>query len=59
MVNNTFATPALQRPIEFGADVIVHSATKYLGGHGDLLGGIVVGTTDLINTVRSISLCVG
>ncbi len=42
-VDNTFATPYLQRPIELGADVVLHSATKYLGGHGDLIGGIVVG----------------
>ena len=43
VVDNTFASPVLQRPLEHGADVVVHSATKYLGGHGDLLGGIVVG----------------
>ncbi|MDO4260176.1 MAG: cystathionine gamma-synthase [Actinomycetaceae bacterium] len=42
VVDNTFATPYLQRPIEFGADVIVHSTTKYIGGHSDLLGGALV-----------------
>jgi len=42
VVDNTFLTPALQRPIEFGADVIVHSATKYLGGHSDLCAGALV-----------------
>lgn len=47
-VDNTFATPYLQRPIELGADIVLHSATKYLGGHGDLIGGIVVGKKDLI-----------
>lgn len=41
-VDNTFATPALTRPIEFGADVVVHSATKYIGGHSDVLGGVLV-----------------
>ncbi|MEZ5372290.1 MAG: aminotransferase class I/II-fold pyridoxal phosphate-dependent enzyme [Microthrixaceae bacterium] len=41
VVDNTFATPALQRPLEWGADVVVHSATKYLGGHSDVVGGIV------------------
>jgi methionine-gamma-lyase len=56
IVDNTFATPALQRPLEFGADVVVHSATKYLGGHGDLLGGIVVGTADMIKQVRTTGL---
>ncbi len=47
-VDNTFATPYLQMPIELGADIVVHSATKYLGGHGDLIGGIVVGKKDFI-----------
>src|SRR2546427_11374305 len=39
VVDNTFATPYLQRPLELGADIVVHSATKYLGGHSDLIGG--------------------
>lgn len=42
VVDNTFATPALQRPLELGADAVVHSTTKYLGGHSDVLGGAVV-----------------
>ncbi len=42
MVDNTFATPALQRPIELGADVVLHSTTKYLGGHSDVVGGALV-----------------
>lgn len=41
-VDNTFATPALQRPLTLGADIVVHSATKYLGGHSDLIAGLVV-----------------
>ena len=41
-VDGTFATPALQRPLEMGADVVLHSTTKYLGGHGDVLGGALV-----------------
>lgn len=52
IVDNTFATPVLQRPIEHGADLVVHSATKYLGGHGDLLAGMVVGRDDLVKEVR-------
>ena len=56
VVDNTFATPALQRPLEYGADVIVHSATKYLGGHGDLLGGIVVGPKETMTKVRQTGL---
>ena len=42
VVDNTFATPALQRPLEMGADAVVHSVTKYLGGHSDLIGGAIV-----------------
>lgn len=42
VVDNTFMTPYIQRPLELGADVIIHSATKYLGGHSDLIAGLVV-----------------
>lgn len=52
MVDNTFCTPYLQRPLELGADVVVHSATKYLNGHGDVIAGFVVGNQDFINQVR-------
>lgn len=45
-VDNTFASPALQQPIALGADIIVHSATKYLGGHSDLIAGLVITATD-------------
>ena len=41
-VDNTFATPYLQQPLALGADVVVHSTTKYLGGHSDVVGGVVV-----------------
>ncbi len=50
--DNTFATPYLQRPLELGADVVVHSATKYLNGHGDVIAGVVVGKADYIAEVR-------
>jgi cystathionine gamma-synthase len=43
VVDNTFATPYLQRPLELGADLVVHSMTKYLGGHSDVVGGAIVG----------------
>jgi cystathionine beta-lyase/cystathionine gamma-synthase len=46
VVDNTFASPAVQRPIEFGADLVVHSTTKYLNGHSDSVGGIVVAVQD-------------
>lgn len=52
VVDNTFMTPYLQRPIEHGADVVVHSATKYLGGHGDVVAGIIVGPKDLLTEMR-------
>ncbi|WP_352418987.1 methionine gamma-lyase [Proteiniborus sp.] len=52
IVDNTFATPYIQRPIELGADVVVHSATKYLNGHGDVIAGFVVGKQEFINEVR-------
>jgi cystathionine beta-lyase/cystathionine gamma-synthase len=42
VVDNTFATPWLQRPLELGADIVLHSATKYIGGHSDIIGGVVV-----------------
>ena len=52
VVDNTYATPILTRPIELGADIVVHSATKYLGGHGDLVGGIAVGRAEDMARVR-------
>ena len=48
IVDNTFATPYLVRPIELGADIVVHSATKYLNGHSDIIAGIVVGPKALM-----------
>jgi len=45
-VDNTFASPALQRPLEHGADIVMHSTTKYINGHGDVVGGILVASTD-------------
>jgi cystathionine gamma-synthase len=60
VVDNTFASPALQRPLTLGADVVVHSATKYLGGHSDVLGGVVVtGDADLAERVRFLQFAAG
>lgn len=56
IVDNTYATPVLTRPIELGADFVVHSATKYLGGHGDLLAGLVVGRAEEITQVRTMGV---
>ncbi|MBW0145484.1 methionine gamma-lyase [Sphingomicrobium clamense] len=52
IVDNTYATPYLTRPISFGADLVVHSASKYLGGHGDIVAGVVAGTAELIGEIR-------
>ena len=46
VVDNTFASPYLQRPIEFGADLVTHSTTKYLNGHSDSVGGVVIAVRD-------------
>lgn len=51
-VDNTFATPYLQQPLSLGADLVVHSTTKYLGGHSDVVGGAVVGRKDLMDPVK-------
>ena len=48
VVDNTFATPALQRPLELGADIVLHSVTKYIGGHSDLIGGAVITSDEAI-----------
>ncbi|WNC71367.1 methionine gamma-lyase [Thalassotalea psychrophila] len=52
IVDNTFLTPILQRPIEFGIDIVIHSATKYLNGHGDVVAGIVCGTKEMIEHIK-------
>jgi cystathionine gamma-synthase len=51
VVDNTFATPINQRPLELGADLVVHSATKFLGGHADALGGVACGSRDLVSRI--------
>ena len=51
-VDNTFASPYLQQPLKLGADYVVHSTTKYLGGHSDVVGGAVIGKKDLLKPVR-------
>jgi cystathionine gamma-lyase len=51
-VDNTFASPYLQQPLELGADIVVHSTTKYLGGHSDVVGGAVVGSRALLEPIK-------
>ncbi|MGI2153376.1 methionine gamma-lyase [Shewanella oncorhynchi] len=52
IVDNTFMTPLLQRPLDFGIDLVVHSATKYLNGHGDVIAGIVCGSEEQLHKVK-------
>ncbi|GGL98471.1 trans-sulfuration enzyme family protein [Deinococcus aerophilus] len=56
VVDNTFSTPYLTRPAEHGIDLVMHSATKYLGGHGDAIGGIVAGSAELLGELRGLGL---
>lgn len=56
IVDNTFMSPYLQRPLEWGADFVVHSATKYIGGHGDVIAGVVVGSKLELDTLRKTTL---
>ncbi len=59
MVDNTYMTPYYQQPLAPGADVVVHSATKYLNGHGDTLGGVIVGSSDFIKRARHTAKNIG
>ncbi|MCW2599928.1 MAG: megL [Frankiales bacterium] len=59
VVDATFASPVVCRPLEHGADLVVHSATKYLGGHSDVTGGVVVGAAALLERVRTVRLDLG
>jgi methionine-gamma-lyase len=59
MIDNTFASPVLQQPLRHGAAYSVHSATKYLGGHGDAMGGVVVTSPELARTLRPLRVVTG
>lgn len=59
LVDNTFATPALQNPLALGADLVIHSATKYLAGHSDVIAGMVAGGGELIAEVRRAQITEG
>jgi cystathionine beta-lyase/cystathionine gamma-synthase len=58
-VDNTFASPALANPLALGADVVVHSTTKYIGGHSDIIGGVIVGSAERIAAARKIVINAG
>lgn len=59
IVDSTFTTPLLIRPLDLGANIVVHSATKYLAGHGDVLGGITIADQEHANTIRTLSRTLG
>jgi len=59
VIDNTFASPINQNPIKHGIDIVLHSATKYLGGHSDICAGIVVSRTSLVDKIRNTALSLG
>jgi cystathionine beta-lyase/cystathionine gamma-synthase len=59
VVDNTFATPVLQKPLELGADMVMHSATKYLGGHSDLTAGALAGSKKWMDKARELMILTG
>jgi cystathionine gamma-synthase len=59
LIDSTFATPVNQRPLEFGIDIVMHSCTKYLAGHNDILAGAVLGRKELIDEIRNLHKSMG
>ncbi|MEJ5259799.1 MAG: aminotransferase class I/II-fold pyridoxal phosphate-dependent enzyme [Anaerohalosphaeraceae bacterium] len=59
LIDSTFATPLNQRPLEFGIDLVLHSCTKYLAGHNDILAGAVLGRTELVDKIRNLHKSMG
>jgi cystathionine gamma-synthase len=59
LIDSTFATPYNQKPLEFGIDIVLHSATKYLAGHNDILAGVVLGRSELIEEIRNLHKSMG
>ena len=59
VVDSTLASPVVCRPLEYGADLVLHSATKYLGGHSDVTGGVVAGRPELIGRIRELRIDTG
>lgn len=59
LVDNTFATPVLQRPLEHGAALVLHSATKFIGGHGDALGGVIACSEEMAQRIRPVRAITG
>lgn len=59
LIDNTFASPVLQKPLEFGFDIVLHSATKYLAGHSDVIAGVAAGRGSLIHKIREMVIYLG
>lgn len=59
LIDSTFATPYNQKPLEFGIDIVLHSATKYLAGHNDILAGVVLGKSELVEKIRDLHKSMG
>jgi cystathionine gamma-synthase len=59
LIDSTLATPINQRPLEFGVDLVIHSATKYMGGHNDLMAGVVCGSRPLVDAIREFQRVTG
>jgi len=59
IIDSTFATPYNQKPLEFGIDLVIHSATKYLAGHNDILAGVVLGRNELVEEIRTLLKSMG
>lgn len=59
IIDSTFATPYNQRPLDYGMDLVIHSATKYLGGHNDILAGVLLGKKELVSRVRELHKSMG
>lgn len=59
MIDNTFASPVNQNPIDYGIDVVIHSATKYMGGHSDICAGAVASTAEYIQRIHKLAICLG
>lgn len=59
IIDNTFATPILQQPLDLGIDIVVHSATKYLGGHSDILAGVAAGSRAWVDRIRQLVIYLG
>ena len=61
VVDNKFMSPFFQRPIELGADIVLHSSTKYIGGHSDIIGGVVIvkNNQDILDDLKFIQMSVG